>query len=849
MKKKAGMTNVVVACALFMSLAAHAVDRTWGGGKWTDPDNYDPAGEPEEGDNLIIPDNVTVKLVSTDAASWEIANRFNYIKPQTATSFFEVDVPSGEASLKCGVSYNASDWLSNDKGGLVKKGGGTLQLMKTAQRAYYTSITVDEGVLRAPSNIENYSSIQYDKLHVAANAVFFIPRGQTDAGHPIFTFRGLSGSGTVTNDSSYVWGEDVVLNAGTSEFSGRIGGRIRLYAGANLTLLATDNTMTGQYFRAYNNAGKGVVGPKTSFVKMGMLGEPSSLGASPIAYGGRDAGDEASGYLLYLGTGETSDKPITLMGTTLYPSYFDAGAHGGLNLTGKIGLSSSPLQNYTFVLTGSNSTECAIYGNIADSGAYAITNIVKRGVGAWRFADAARSWSGALTVEEGTLRYDSLAPVGTACALGTAANAEPYPVLLKGGVFEYTGATRLDAAGRTVAVSGRAAMRNASGRAFRLDGVTSAADGSTLVLDGAAGVTNTLSGVTGGLSLCKTGEGAWLLDGEQSFTGDLTVSNGTLLVTRPKYEYYRLWFRHTVSNQTYFYVNEIGLYDKLGARQNGMMSFNMDKNSATALGPGEACIGVSGRTYSYVSATTVFSNLFDDDTSSLHAYQSYGGSAKSLKPDDESTWLPIVMRLGEDAAPVESYDIVIGGTYTANGKTRSIDNYLLQGSVDGVSWDNLNETNGYKQIGANYQWFFGGNSYATGDAATHTTGKTIAARPVSQPTLLDNAGYVSVAPNATIRALVDDVAISKIRISASGAGTIDNFRLAAGGTIDVTGVGRGVVNVTLPLTIANATEGDIANLAGWSLKVNGSGTSAWTKSVSPDGKVRISKKGLVLVYR
>ena len=847
MKKKAGMTNVVVACALFMSLAAHAVDRTWGGGKWTDPGNYDPAGEPEEGDNLIIPDNVTVKLVSTDAESWEIANRFNYIKPQTATSFFEVDVPSGEASLKCGVSYNANDWHSWDKGGLVKKGGGTLQLMKTAQKAYFTSITVDEGVLRAPTNIENYSSILYDKLHVAANAVFFIPRGQTGGGHPRFTFRGLSGSGTVTNDSSYVYGEDVVLNAGTSEFSGRIGGRIRLYAGANLTLLATDNTMTGQYFRAYNNAGKGVAGPKVAFVKMGMLGEPSSLGASPIAYGGKDDGDEASGYLLYLGTGETSDKPITLMGTTLHPSYFDAGAHGGLNLTGGIGIPSSPSQNYTFVLTGSNSTECTINGNIADSGAYAITNIVKRGVGAWRFADAARSWSGALTVEEGTLRYDSFTPAGTACALGTAANAEPYPVLLKGGVFEYTGATRLDAAGRTVAVSGRAAMRNASGRAFRLDGVTSAADGSTLVLDGAAGVTNTLSGVTGGLSLCKTGEGAWMLDGEQSFTGDIAVSNGTLLVTRPKYEYYRLWFRHTVSNITMFLVSEVGLYSKSGVRQNANMEEVATGTAATSLARNQA----SGcRWYATGSSYGVLQKLFDDTTSSFYTYQRTGatGSTK-INRDDGDTWYNVTMRLGEDAEPVESYDMVVGGLYYGIGRQSSIDDYLLQGSVDGVAWDNLNETNGYKQIGANYQWFFGGNSYATGDAATHTTGKTIAARPASQPTLLDNAGYVSVAPNATIRALVDDVSISKIRISASGAGTIDNFRLAAGGTIDVTGVGRGVVNVTLPLTIANATEGDIANLAGWSLKVNGSDTSAWTKSVSPDGKVRISKKGLVLVYR
>lgn len=129
------VTRFVAVCmTASVVLATSATDRTWVGGAstdWTLPGNYDPAGVPEVGDNLLIPTNVTVKLISTDTASWEVANRLAYVKPETATSYLEVEVPSGkEASLACGVSFNAADWRSNDKGGLVKTGGGLLQLMK-----------------------------------------------------------------------------------------------------------------------------------------------------------------------------------------------------------------------------------------------------------------------------------------------------------------------------------------------------------------------------------------------------------------------------------------------------------------------------------------------------------------------------------------------------------------------------------------------------------------------------------------------------------------------------------------------------------------------------------------------
>ena len=856
------MKRLISVCVLLAlaPMAFAAADYRWtGAGRandWTDEENYDPEGVPAAGDNLIIPTNTTIRLVSTDMASWEVADRLDYIRPETETSFIEVNVPAGEeALLKCGISWNHADYRSNDKGGLIKTGDGWLQLMKNnGQRTYYTSITVDAGVLRAPTNVTSSGLFQFDRLNVKAGSTFYLATGWQNSAHPVSVCRQLTGTGLVTNDTTYTWGELFEIESSlNSEFAGTLGGRIRLNVKAKLSLTGTNNTIEAKNdgVRVANNTGRFLNGPTVSFVKLGRRDEPSSLGMGDLLATSRATGDDMSGGFRYLGTGEVepSDKNLTLCAKTDYPSFFDAGEHGGLTFAGTLAPSSSTTQDFTFILMGENTNECTIAGPVVDvtndNGTFSISNIVKRGSGIWHFADnAKRTWSGALTVESGTVRFDSYAPIGEVCSLGTAANAEPYPVILKGGVLEYTGNAPLETAGRPIAVDGEAQIRNASAEVMSLAGVTAADSDATVVLDASAGETNRFASLRGSVSFRKTGLGTTVLSGEQSFAGDLSVEAGEMLVTVPRYEWYEVTFRHTISNQQIFYVSEFGLYDKDGRRQNGDLRC-LDGVAFADLKRGET---TWNKDYVYNNYDP-FDNMFDDTGAPWHAYQKGTGTPDPAVPE---SWVKFVMRLGEDAHLVTSFDTVVGASpkNNGNGGKRSVNDYVLRASVDGVTWDVICSTNKlYEQLkGVSYQWFFNEEVYDAGDAKVHTTGCPIPARPESLPDMLSNC-RVSVADGAVLRVRdEDEVTLSKLRVSAIGAGTLMNVNLAEAGSIDVTDIPAGVSEFDLPITFADVEDEMIDRIANWTLTVNGAETSKWTMSVA-DGRIHLAKKGLILILR
>lgn len=364
------------------------------------------------------------------------------------------------------------------------------------------------------------------------------------------------------------------------------------------------------------------------------------------------------------------------------------------------------------------------------------------------------------------------------------------------------------------------------------------------------GVTNGAADACGGL--LKTGSGRLRLAsaGRGCCSVSVAAVDGSITVLRPKYEFYRLWLRGTVSGGEGVWAGEFGLFADEGIRQNGALSDAGVQTDALLLAPGEFSLGVD--LYFYALSSGDISALFDDTTAAMHGYPRIGGQYGKvvvLDPDDDSTWLPVIMRLPADAEPVTSYDIVVGGTWESNPKARSVNNYLLQGSVDGISWNDLASTNSYAQSGAN-KWLFGGAQHSNGDGAVHTGGQNIAARPENLPTAtLGGDGFVSVASGATIAAEGDDMYVSSVRVAASAAsiGTLDNFRLSAAGMIDVTDLAGGCNTVTLPLVFGNATAKDIANLQNWSLTIDGTPAPSWRIAVSAEGRVRLSRSGLTLI--
>ncbi|MBZ9775003.1 autotransporter-associated beta strand repeat-containing protein, partial [Mesorhizobium sp. CO1-1-8] len=143
--------------------------------------------------------------------------------------------------------------------------------------------------------------------------------------------------------------------------------------------------------------------------------------------------------------------------------------------------------------------------NSAFSGAISGTGgLTKSGPGTQTMSGCGNNYSGATTINGGTLSVDCLANGGLASGIG-ASGAASGNLVLASGTLQYTGST----------VS--------TNRGFTLQSGTSSLDVNN------AGATLTFSGaVVGGGALSKSGPGTLVLSGSNTYTGGTSVAAGTL---------------------------------------------------------------------------------------------------------------------------------------------------------------------------------------------------------------------------------------------------------------------------------------------------------------------------------
>jgi autotransporter-associated beta strand protein len=201
--------------------------------------------------------------------------------------------------------------------------------------------------------------------------------------------------------------------------------------------------------------------------------------------------------------------------------------------------------------TGGTNASTAYAGVISGTGA-----IVKNGTGTWTVSGAS-SYSGLTTVNAGVLKLGGAgngtnSPLGTA-ALGTVIAATGAALDLNGLFFTTAEPLTLNGSG----VSGGGALTNSNAGPATFGGLVTLGSDSSIVADsGAVIVSNagTISGSGFGLTLggnapsnqvsslasiigtgagpvTKTGTGTWLLSGANTFTGQLTIENGTFTGT------------------------------------------------------------------------------------------------------------------------------------------------------------------------------------------------------------------------------------------------------------------------------------------------------------------------------
>lgn len=905
-------TFIVLLASLWAGLGVHGFTVTWKSNPvndwdWTLPDNFEGGVLPAAGDTVEVPAETTVRVKASDSASVGVVSQILRIQPVDATSriVFETASASDVLTVPCMVSASS---LNYKIGEMVKTGSGEVRLTnKSDPYAYTTKITVQEGALRLPSMPGNEQArMYYGVIHVAENAMLFTGTAESESKN-LTCFHGLTGSGLVTNDSP-VYSRFVSYHgAGEMTFAGRIAGNVILSGTGRLMLTGVDSTIAKPVNVYGIDPALGTAGDKGVFGvrKFGNKGEPSSIGSFQRIDAGGDSLGSGGGFL-YLGEAEeTTDKDI-------YPRqglvWIDGGAFGGVDFAGQAFLN---VARTHYVLTGSNAVPCRISGTVIENTGTGLDGyqayFTKKGSGAWCFTTHAnpiksrgRNSSMNFAVEDGFLQFDSLRPGNECCALGMATNnvgcyianvvddeshRTDYVFLLGGTnvLGEATSEGTLEpvsgslggltnsffATDRPIALKGHGrllmnAIDNGEGAERRLTirGVRAATPGNhVLTLDGTGTNDNTVAdivdGPVGTVSVVKRGTGTWVLAGTNTFSGELVVEEGRLIVnTMRDYTWYRFAIRQ-LNGGSELALRKLALFDSIGVDQvtNVLLESHADHS---ILRRGHVA---DGRSSVRLYGTTGLPRLFANEWNVL-SFKMYGrGESDTVRPTDASngapdptnpdTWYWIDFRLPIGANRVTSYDLVVpyGQSDAAFNKTPR--SWQLQGSVDGVHWDMLHEVMDandqsanmhYPESGLKDYWLASQEQWTT-KLTKHLGGQPVQSGPATAFEQLSNA-TISVAPGATLEAEGEPIVIKKLRVSKVGIGALRNVVFATSGFITVPDMGKGEQSIELPVDLVDVV--GFENLSNWEC-VDAAGRML---VVSPSGTVlRISRPGLAIIIR
>ena len=882
---------------------------------WTRADSYsDTSFVPGVNDVVVIPADTTVTLdASKDAASLALVNSLERIVTATPTSRIEINVDEGDekevAKSISGYKYSdaGSSGMDYTRGPIVKIGKGRLILSSAdyfdvkglvpwhyVVYDYYTQIIVSGGTLRllptyAREGFPDHNNAATGRVTVEEGATLELPYVRSDYGGTV-QFKALSGSGTVINPDGRS-GVTVDFtgsrsNGDAATFEGILKGSV--YVMLNQSASYDSQVLTGaSEFSTQVIVGKG---QRTGIGSFGNGGSSSPLGTYELV-----SFDKDSGILEYVGEGETSSRPFlfsaTDVTTSCHPTVIDAGANGGVTFTGQWQRHYQGNSGQSVVLTGSNTAECVLANNLNDNantddatGRGHTLYLRKEGTGVWRMKDTGanrQNFTSGISVDEGTLRYESIDQVGKACSLGLAthltdgaigtddasAHGVDYAIRLgaetylgqkktESACLEYVGSQNGASTDRKIALAGTGCLRVTGTGTVKLGPVCGLGSGKkTLVLDGSNTGRNAVIDVTDGadggvVSMVKRGSGKWYLGGQQSFSGELSIEGGELVANKSaNYSWYRWVLTELRSGGGWVSVQEFALFDDNGKRQNKGLTYNASpvrsascNGSFVELERGTCAFG-DGKNYT-ITSTYDPSMMFDHERTSAGANFSAG---VAVSPANSSSWITITMRLAADATPVTGYDVMwIQGDWN-QGKDMAKSMYL-EGSRDGLSWDRLSTVGDVPTIWDGNVWIAGSNSgFGETHWVTNKLFKPIASAPVMQPNILGNVSKVTVKGGGKLTVEEGKIAIDSLVIGKDG-GTLDGVSFAESGTLALEDVpeSRETRDFEVPLTFAHA-EG-IEDLPSWTATVNGK-VRTTKKVVLVNGKLHVVSTGLVIIFK
>lgn len=860
---------------------------------WKDPSFYDAStGAPSgtEADVVYISKMVPEIVVNgRDTETMDFLGSVSRII--VSNSVFAIDVAAGETATFAGSIHDKETF----RGLFEKRGDGELRLtaykkwmwsQSDTTHDYDVDILVSGGVLRLPPADEGTYNC-YKRITVAEGAKVVSPN------RAAWQVRSFAGGGTVTNESGTA--VDILTYeyhglVKKADFTGSIGGKFNFSIRQKGRMsFATDlNTFEGRLTLGYENGELCA----SRFGKMADAASSLGKGDNQIFLTGPNV------RLVYTGAGEVSDRKFYCY--YVGPATIDGGETGGLVLTGDFPLWTTiadTTNQRNLVLAGDNANECVIAGRFDPDNNSRKKNptqwhITKRGSGTWRFtADDHKNLDGLFAVENGVLAFDSIAPRGAKCALGTSAltysaggeiseaTRTPYAFLLGNaanasevGLMEYRGAKAGRCDDRPVALAGVGGFKSRVGAGrMAWSGVTTASSApGTLVLSGDdVDAGNYVCNVTNGagvVSVRKEGSGTWTMGGPFAFTGGLEVLGGTLIMREPgdEYRYYRFVIKEigltneSISNEyasvwtgnTWGSVSfgDIGLYDAEGIRQNLDLVHAADNAN---LRPCEAAYSSQVFVYSEASYFAL-ENAFDDirqGTNGAWTVSVYLGSSKKqpcrTMPEH---WISVDMRLPESAGRIHQYDLCSGGQFIGPHGGRTPTAVALYGSTDGVRWDLLRDE--FDETTArssnNYQWLAANKVFEDGKergGARHTGGWML--KKTAPEAVQYDLCPVTVANGAALKFEGETPPrISHLKLDAATTGSIEGFAFAESGTIEIADLSRDTVGLGVNLSGSSGTE----NLLRWTVIADGK-VNAKVRVAAAGNGLAVVRIGTVVVLR